>query len=88
MSWEITAVNLLRQDIYRVIAIEKDALDKVTGESVSIEHNVNTGYAALQEKLLEMIAAKKQDVTNKESVLETYKTNISLVEAVDIKGVE
>lgn len=86
MAWEITAINLLRQDIYRVTAVEKDAQSELTGESVSTEHNTKTGYPALQAELLDLILEKQQKITDKESLLETYKINVSLAEAVDITG--
>ena len=86
MSWEIESVVNSRQDIYRVTAVEKDTLDALTGESVSIEYNEKEGFPILQTKILDEISGKKQKYDGKESKLTTYQTNVSLASAVDIKG--
>ncbi|KKN06573.1 hypothetical protein LCGC14_1075890 [marine sediment metagenome] len=86
MSWEIESVVQSRQNIYRVIVVEKDTLDELTGESVSFEYNEKEGFPALQAKILNIISEKKQKVDDKESKLTTYQSSVSLASAVDIKG--
>ena len=86
MSWEIESVVNSRQGIYRVTAVEKDAVDELTGESVSLEYNKKEGFPVLQTKILDLISGKKQKYNDKESKLTTYQANVSLASAVDIKG--
>ena len=86
MSWEITKVVHSRKDIYRVTAEEKDIQDVLTGEVVSVEYNENEEFSALQSRLLETIAKRQQEVSDKDSKLTIYQTNVSLVSAKSIKG--
>lgn len=86
MSWEITKVVHSREDIYRVTAEEKDALDVLTGEVVSTEYHETEGFPVLQTRLLDIISKKQQEVSDQDSKLAVYMTNVSLASAKDIKG--
>ena len=86
MSWEISEVNHSREGIYRVTAEEKDAQGVSTGEIVSVEYNEHEEFSALQSRLLDTIAKRKQEVSDKDSKLTIYQTNVSLLSAESIKG--
>lgn len=86
MSWKITRVVHSRASIFRVTAEEKDAQGALTGEMVSAEYNENEEFSALQSRLLDTIAKKQQEVSDKDSKLTIYQTNVSLASAKSIKG--